>query len=190
MAVVWSYPLLPFDVSAGTPVSAAALTAATPLPAPVSPPIQLAGTQVRLDANGEFTSGSSTPTLELGFYAGAPGTAIGSEVVLCATTTLALPASATAWPFTMKYIGTIRTLATGSSANGVIHGSGWVAFAGASTGLSSAMTINPMPVTAAARTLSTLPTNGNLQFDVGVTLSATTGTPSVTITDFCVEILG
>jgi hypothetical protein len=189
MAVVWSYPLQPFDTTAGTPVTAAALTAGTPTPAPVSPPVQLAGTMIRIDANGELTSTSSTPTVILGFYVGAPGTAIGSMAVLGVTAALPISASSTLWPFSMKYVGTVRALATGSSSNGTIHGSGWCA-SWFNVGLSGAATFNPLPIVAANRTLTTIPTNGNLQFDVGVTLSSTTGSPSVWVTDFNVEFMG
>jgi len=145
---------------------------------------------LRITANGEYTSTSATPTLVLGFYVSAPGTAIGSATALCTTTTMAISASATAWPFMMKYEGTIRALSTGSSANGTIHGQGWTMLAATSSGLTAAMSVFPMPITAAARTVSTITTTQNNQFDVGVTLSSTTGSPSVTITDFNVEIMG
>ena len=189
MAVVWSYPLLPFDTAAGTAVTAAALTAGTPSPPPVSPPIQLAGTSIRLTANGEITSTSSTPTCTLGFYAAPEGTAIASGAAICTSAALAISASATAWPFMMKYEGTFRSLSTSSGGNGVLHGQGYVIWWG-NVGLTGTGTPNPMPTTAAARTVSTINTYSNLQFDVGVTLSATTGSPSVTITDFNVELMG
>jgi hypothetical protein len=189
MAVVWSYPVQPFDTAAGTAVTAAALTAGTPVPPPVSPPIQLAGTAIRITANGEITSTSATPTCALGFYLGAVGGAIGSAAVLGVTAGLAISASATAWPFMMKYEGTFRALSTSSGGNGVVHGQGYVLWWG-NVGLTGTATPNPLPVTAAARTVSTINTNTNLQWDVGVTLSVTTGTPSVTITDFTVELLG
>jgi hypothetical protein len=38
--------------------------------------------------------------------------------------------------------------------------------------------------------VSTLNTQQNNQLDVGITLSATTGSPSVTVTGFYAEILG
>lgn len=189
MAVVWSFPVQPFDQAAGSPVTAAVLTAGTPTPPPVAPPIQLAGTAIRITANGEITSTSATPTCALGFYFGAVGNAIGSQTALCVSAALPISASATAWPFMMKYEGTIRSLATSSGGNGVIHGEGYVCWWG-NVGLTGAGSMNPMPTTAAARTVSTLNTNANIQFDVGVTLSVTTGSPSVTITDFNVELMG
>lgn len=189
MAVVWSYPVQPFDTGAGSAVTAAALTAATPSPPPVLPVIQLPGTAIRITANLEITSTSATPTVVLGFYIGAVGGAIGSAAALCATTTLPISASATAWMAMMKYEGTFRAVSTSSGGNGVIHCCGY-AFSCFNTGLTAAGTINPMPITAAARTVSTINTNQANQLDVGVTLSVTTGSPSVTCTDFTVELMG
>jgi hypothetical protein len=186
---VWSYPVQPLDTTAGTAVTAAALTAGTPSPPPVLPPVQLAGTGLRIVANGEITSTSATPTVVLGFYLGAVGGAIGSAAVLCATAPLAISASATAWPFTMVYDGTFRAISTSSGGNGVIHGQGYVLWWG-NVGLTGTGTPNPMPVTAAARTVSTINTYQNNQLDVGVTLSVTTGAPSVTITDIDAEVMG
>ncbi len=189
MAVVWSYPLPPFDTAAGSAVTAAALIAGTPTPAPVMPVLQFAGTAIRITANGEITSTSATPTCALGFYISLPGTAIGSATALAVSAGLAISASATAWPFMMKYEGTFRQLSTGSSGNGVIHGQGYVDWWG-NVGLTGAASVNPMPTTAAARTVSTINTNQLNQFDIGVTLSSVTGSPSVTITDFNVELMG
>jgi hypothetical protein len=189
VAVVWSYPAQPFDTAAGTAVTAAALTAGTPVPPPVLPPLQMPGAAIRLTANGEITSTSATPTVVLGFYIGAVGGAIGSAGVVCASAALAISASATAWPFMMKYEGTLRSLSTSSGGNGVLHGEGYVCWWG-NVGLTGSGTMNPMPITAAARTVSTINTYQNNQVDVGVTLSVTTGSPSVSITDFNVEIMG
>jgi hypothetical protein len=190
MAVVWSYPLQPFDVTAGSAVTGITLAAGTPTPAPVMPPVQMPGSMVRIDVNGEYTSTSATPTLTLDLRISLPGTAIASATILTTTPALAISASATAWQFTMKYVGTIRQLSTGSSGNGVIHGQGWIAFAATTTGLTSAMSVFPMPTTAAARTVSTINTNQNNQFDIGVTWSSATGSPSLTVTDFNVEVMG
>jgi hypothetical protein len=52
------------------------------------------------------------------------------------------------------------------------------------------MTVNPMPVTAALRTVSTLNLSQVNEIDVGVTLSATAGSPSVTITGLWAELSG
>ena len=92
-------------------------------PLPQLPPVTVQGSRLSLRATGELTSTSSTPTVVLGFYIGSVGQAIGSKAVIAATTTLAISASATAWPFIMEYDGTLRTE---SSSAGVIHGQGIV----------------------------------------------------------------
>jgi hypothetical protein len=192
MAVLWRFPLQPQQNAAGTAVTGGtSLTSGLigsefpVLPAGVAVP----GARLVLRAHGEVTSTSATPTVTLGFYFGTVGQAIGSETVLAASAGLAVLSTATAWPFTMIWNGTIRSLATGVSANGVIHGSGEVFWWG-NVGLTGAASVNPMPVTAAARTVSSLNTQVNNQVDVGVTLSSATGTPSVTITDFWAELTG
>lgn len=191
MATLWRYPVQPQPAAAGTAVTAAALTSGMIGAAfPILPGgIYSAGARLSLRANGEITSSSSTPTCTLGFYFGAANTAIGSETALCVSAALAISASATAWPFIMEFDGTIRSLATGVSANGVIHGQGIVTWWG-NVGLTGTGTPNPMPTTAAARTVFTLNTQLANQFDVGITLSSTTGSPSVTITDFWAELSG
>lgn len=122
----------------------------------------------------------------LGFYIGSVGQAIGSKTVIAASAALAISASATAWPFILEYDGTLRTL---SSSAGVIHGQG-IAFSWVNVGLTGTGVPNPMPVTAAARTVSTLNTSQVNEIDVGVTLSSTTGSPSVTVTDLWAELSG
>ena len=94
--------------------------------------------------------------------------------------------SATAWPFQMEYEGEFRNL--GGSA-GSIHGQGKVE-SWFNVGLTGDGTTNPMPTTAALRTVSTLNTYQNNQIDVGVTLSVTTGSPSVTVTDVFFDLTG
>lgn len=193
MATLWRWPLQPQPAAAGTAVTAAALTsglagvAVPQLPGGIYSP----GARLSLRVTGEITSTSATPTCTLGFYFGAVGTAIGSETALAVSAALAISATATAWPFILEYDGTIRSLSAGdtSQANGVINGSG-IAFWWGNVGLTGTGTPNPMPTTAAARTVSTLNTQVATQFDVGVTLSSTTGTPSVTITNFWGELTG
>jgi hypothetical protein len=169
---------------AGTAVTAAALTAGTPVPPPIIPGGALVpGSRLRIEADLEMTSSSATPTLTIGFYIGAVGGAIGSATVLVVSAANALSASAAAWPITLRYKGTIRTL---SPTAGVIQGTAELLY---STSL-TAWATTPLPQTAAARTVSTLNTQQNNQLDVGITLSATTGSPSVTCMGFYAEVLG
>ena len=188
MAVVWRYPLQPLQNAAASAVTAAALTASGINPLPQLPPVAIPGSRLSIRATGEFTFTSSTPTVVLGFYMGSVGQAIGSKAVLCATTTLAVSASATLWPFILEYDGTFRTLL---SASGVIHGQGLCYMANTTTGLSAAMTVNPMPITAAARTVSTnVDTSQVNEIDVGITLSTSTGVTGVYVTDLWAELSG
>lgn len=187
MAQVWRFPLFPLQQAAsGTAVTAASLTASGVVDLPQLPPIAVAGSRLCLKATGEITSTSATPTCTLGFYIGSVGQAIGSKTVIAVSGALAISASAVAWPFIMEYDGTLRTL---SSSAGVIHGQG-ITFWWGNVGLTGTGTPNPMPTTAAARTVSTLNTSQVNEIDVGVTLSSTTGTPSVTITDLWAELSG
>jgi len=187
MAQVWRFPLFPLQSSAsGAAVTAAALTASGVNPLPQLPPVSVQGSRLSLRATGELTSTSSTPTVILGFYIGSVGQAIGSKVAICATATLAMSASATAWPFIMEYDGTLRTE---SSSAGVIHGQG-IVFSWVNVGLTGTGVPNPMPITAALRTVSTLNWSQVNEIDVGVTLSSTTGSPAVTITDLWAELSG
>lgn len=184
MAVLWSYPAGPLSPVAGSAVTAAALTAGTPVPAPIIPGgVLIPGSKLFLEADLELTSTSATPTVVLGFYIGAVAGAIGSATVIAVTGSLAISASETAWPITIRYKGTIRTL---SGSAGVIQGTGEVLNPTSLTAWTSA----PFPATAAARTVSTLNTQQNNQLDVGITLSATTGSPSVTCTGFYAEVRG
>jgi len=184
MAVLWSYPPGPLSPVAGTAVTAAALTAGTPVPPPVIPGGTLIpGAKLLIEADLEMTSTSATPTLTLGFYIGSVGGAIGSATVIVVSGANALSASAAAWPISLRYKGTIRTL---SPSAGVIQGTAEQLYGTSLT----AWTSTPLPQTAAARTVSTLNTQQNNQLDVGITLSATTGSPSITCTGFYAEVRG
>ena len=183
MAVLWSYPVSPLSPVAGTAVTAAALTAGTPAPPPIIPGgVLIPGAKLILEADLEGTT-TGTPTLTIGFYIGSVGGAIGSAVLVAATGANSMTASWSAWPVKLRYVGTIRTL---SPSAGVIQGTGELLFPTSLT----AWTSSPFPATAAARTVSTLNTQQNNQLDVGITLSTTTGSPSVTCTGFYAEVRG
>jgi len=191
MAVLYRFPAGPQAYTAGTAVTAAALTSGLvgvslpQIPGGILQP----GARLSLKANLEITSTSATPTCGLDFRFGPPGTAIGSELVLASQTGIAISATATAWNLTMVYDGTFRALATAGAANGVIHGSGWI-FSSWNTGLTAVGTVYPLGATAAGRTVSTWNTAVAEQLDIGITLSIVTGTPSVVVTDFWGEVTG
>lgn len=178
MAVLWTYPASQGGLSsaAGSAVTAAALTAGTPTPPPILPPIQIAGTRLRVVAHLEMTSTSATPTLTMGVYLGAVNGAIASATVVAATPANAMSASAASWPIKLIYEGTFRNLGTAVTMHGAaeqLYGSSLTAWA-----------TSPFPVTAAARTTAaTINTEQFNQLDIGITLSSTTGSPSIVVTE-------
>jgi len=193
MATLWRFPLQPQAFAAGTAVTAASLTSGLiGSQFPVIPGgIYEAGAKLSIRATGEITSTSATPTVILDFRVNSVGSAVGGAgvSVLAASAALAINVAATGWPFIMEYDGTIRSVSTGISANGVIHGQGIVYSGfGAAGGLSAIMEPRPFPITVALRTVSTLNTQIANQIDLGITLSSVTGTPSVTITDLWAEL--
>lgn len=178
MGVLWTYPPSEGGLAraAGAAVTAAALTAGTPTPPPILPRINLPGAKLLVEADLEMTSTSATPTLTIGLYLGAVGGAIGSATVLLVSAANALSASAAAWPIKLRYRGRFQDIGTAVTMQGTAE----LLY---STSL-TAWTSTPLPQTAAARvTAATINTEQNNQLDVGITLSATTGSPSVTVTD-------
>lgn len=185
MATLLTWPMLQQQSAAGGAISATSLTSSglmqPLLPAGVLQP----GAMIRLGATGEVTSSSATPTLTLGFYLVTPGGSVAFGTAIAVTAALPISASAAAWPFIMKYKGTFRAV----GASGTLHGQGTCEY-GANSGLGSAMSIYPLPITQAARTVTSLVLNNDQCFDVGVLLSSATGSPAVTITDLWGEIAG
>jgi len=186
--VLWSAPPSPLSAASGSAVTGStSLTAGTPAPQPVIPAgIILPASKLKLEADIELTSTSSTPTVTVGFYIGAEGGAIGSATVLVTAAGLAVSASATAWLLRARYLGTFRTL---SASAGVIHGNMEV-WSMWNVGLTGAPGVSIAPATAAARTVSTLNTAQSNQLDVGITFSSSAGSISATVTDFLAELIG
>lgn len=181
----WRAPIPPTvaaDSTAFTSTSTADVAFAQPTIVPSG--LYEIGTRLVLTCSGQYTSTSATPTLGIGFYAG--GSAAG--VVLASAAALAISASATAWPFIMRYQGVIRSLSTAVPAAGTIVGQGELLFGSSLT----AFTFTAIPATAAARTAS-LYTQGTLQqmaLTVGGIWSSATGSPTLTINDFTAELIG
>jgi hypothetical protein len=170
--------------SDGPAATAASLTDASPLPlrnlGAVSP---VPGTNIRINAFGNITSTSATPTCTLGLYLGTQGS-IGSAVVLAISPAMAVSASAVSWPWIVDWEGEVR----GIGSTGSVVGQGQVSWGG-NTGLAADMANFPMPVTAAGRVVAVNFLNPVLLM-LGVTLSSTTGTPSVTCQHISMNISG
>lgn len=185
MQTIWSAPVGPLSSAAGSANTAAALAAGTPVPAPIIPggTLQL-GSRLLLEADLEYSSSTGVSSnLTVDFRIGAVSGAIASATVIASTAATALASSAAAWPIKLRYRGTIRALSPTAAS---VQGTGELLFPSSLT----AWATSPFPATAAARVVSTLNTQQNNQLDVGITLSATTGSPSVTVTGFYAEILG
>lgn len=185
MGVQWRYPPAPIPAAAGTAVTAAALTSGLGgLPLPQLPAIDRTGGRLIIDVALEHTSTSATPTVTLGVYIGSVGQAIGSKTVLAVSSALAISASAAAWPIILHYWCRFRTL---SPSAGVIYGQGFILQGTSLTAFAAAV---PLPITQALRTVSTLNTDQVNEIDFGITLSSTTGSPSITVADFAAEYSG
>lgn len=187
---LWSAPVGPLNSASGPAVTAAALTDASPAP-PIILPAGLinVGTEMRVRAHGEITSASAIPTVVFSIVWQTPGTAIGSApaVTIAATGALAISASAASWPWMLEWDGEFRALTTGAGGNtGSVNGMGKFHMGSALTAFAVPAAF---PVTKALRTVS-LDTSINKAILLGVTLSVTTGSPSITCDDLIVELLG
>ncbi len=188
MAQVWRFPCTPLPVAAGVAVTAAALTGSGLSKLPQVPAALLVeGGRLSVRANLEASCTTTGSTATVSLYGGAANTAIGSKILIAACSGLSFATGAAAWPAFFTYDGTFRSLGTST---GTIHGqgtykSGHVAGGG---GLSAALVEFPFPLTAAARLVSTLVVAQNIELDIGITMSATTGAPSLTVTDLWAEL--
>lgn len=187
-STLWSAPIGPLNAASGSAVTAAALTDASPAPPIILPAGMISvGTEIRVRAHGEYTSSSATPTVVFGLYWGTPGAAISGAVVIAATAALAIASNAAAWPWMLEWDGEFRALTTNAGGNtGSINGQGKFHQGSSLTAFTAP---GALPITKALRTVS-LDTSVNKAIMLGVTLSSTTGAPSVTCDDLIVELLG
>jgi hypothetical protein len=190
MAQVWRFPCTPLADAAGVAATTVALSGSGMAKLPRVPAALLVrGARLAVRATLEASCTTTGSTATIGVYLGAPNSAIASKIAVALTGAMSFATGAAAWPALFTYDGTFRDL---SPTAGVIHGqgtykSGHVAAGG---GLSAALVEFPLPVTAALRTVSTLVTTTDLEVDIGIAMSATTGTPSLTVTDLWAELSG
>lgn len=189
MAVRWTYPVGPsLGIADGPTASTAALVDITPgTEPPQIPPVWEKGMRLRIHAHGWATSGSATPTFTIGLYLAAPATAIASALVLAITGNCPLPASVTQGPWELDWQGKCTALSTPASATaGQLSGRGRVKPPSSLTGFAADQAL---PATYAGRLLSF---NSTLQQNLllGVTLSATTGSPAIACEELTAELLG
>jgi hypothetical protein len=120
----------------------------SPLPLPILPANAVdKGTILKIEAEGEFST-TATPTLVLGFYAGAPGASGGGTIThtLAESSAITTGSGAASWPWRLEYRG--KFTLTGSS--GTIVGCGDIEFGTSLTALTSF----PIPITLALRTVT------------------------------------
>lgn len=188
----WSAPVDALNVASVSPAIAAALTDVSPTEVVILPGQLQLGTRIRLYAHGEFTTTSATPTVKTGFYMNQVGTAIGTtEAIIAETTTQAVGASSTAWPWSMYWKGRVIAL-TGPAdgANAQLYGQGEATWPTSLT----AWAHNPIPLTAALRTVSQtatgLLTTTAQKVMIGTTWSTVTGVTSFTCQELTCELKG
>lgn len=175
MRQYWVAPIPPLHVADGTPLaSSTTLTDISPTPNITLPANLLEpGSEVELLAYGQFST-TGTPTLLVGFYyGGVAGTAL---AVSSAVTT----GTATAWPFILRWTGTVRTVGT----SGSIVGQGEFLLGTALTTFSS----RAIPEVAASRTV-TIDTTVAKAITVGAQWGTNSASNTVTLNDISVRII-
>lgn len=174
----WSAPVPALGSTDGPNVTAAALTDGSPTASPIILPADIleVGTTLRLQAFGQMTSTSATPTFTCGFYYG--GTA---GVALAVSGANAISASETAWPWRIWWEGEVRSVGTSGSIVGFGEFSNPTSL--------TAWTGAPIPITAALRTV-TIDTTVRKQLSIGCTLSVTTGSPTFVCNHIRAELMG
>ncbi len=190
---LWSAPVAPLNAASISPALAAALTDVSPAEVVILPGQLNLGTRIRLYAHGEFTTTSATPTVKTGFYMNQVGTAIGTtEAILAETTTQAVGAASTAWPWAMWWNGRIVALTGPADAanSATVYGQGEALWPTSLT----AWAHSPVPLTAALRTVAQTATGLSTltaqKIMIGTTWSTTTGVTSFTCNEFTCELLG
>lgn len=184
----WDNTLDPFPNARGTAKNTfttlqdVAGVASTPgsLPTTYANELKL-GTKVEWEAWGEFST-TATPTLQLGpLYNAVAGAAGGTTLALTSAITTA--SGAAAFPWHAKWAGIITAIGL-AGANSTIYGSGILELGTALTTLS----LNPLPVTAAARSVS-IDTTIKALWGVGAAYSASSASNQVIVDIFNIKII-
>jgi hypothetical protein len=177
-STVWTAPASNYGWAVGpTVTTAAGVVDASPGPDPCYiPAFGNRGAKISITALGTYTTAGTGANITIGLYWGVPNAAIAGAVVLAATAAIPAVSSASAvWPWKLEWDGTVQTLTSGTGTLGTIFGFGSVKTPTSLTATAEQW----LPVTAALRTVS-VDTSVTRQLMLGITLSATTGTPSIT----------
>lgn len=175
MRQVWNGPWGPL-VTASAQLATFTTLADVPLVPQITLPANILdiGTLIRISAEGNWSS-TGTPTFQWGFYYGGV-----AGVALAAGPAATTASGAASNPWMMEYWGRVRTLGT----SGSIVGQG---IQRNPTSL-TAWSIIPVPVTAAARTV-TIDTTTAKTITVGAACSASSGSNIFVVDNLMVEIL-
>lgn len=176
MRQYWASPIGPFHTADGSPYASSTTITDVSLAPQITLPANTleAGMKLQLEAFGQF-SNTSTPTLVLGFYYGAvAGSALAASSAVTTTT------GATAWPWMLRYRGTVRSVGSAGS----IVGQGELLLGTALT----AFTVRPIPEVAASRTVA-IDTTAAKALTVGATWGTNSASNTLTLNDFTVTLL-
>jgi hypothetical protein len=152
----------------------------SPQPLPVIPAGKLRlGSKIHIRAHGEYSSLTGA-SLTVGFWFGTRAASITGDIALAsAFTTGTTPA---AWPFWMEWDGMCNAVGTAGS----LHGQGQIQFGSSLTAFNAEQ---PIPVSAALRTVSTFDTTIERALGVSATWGASSASNSITVNHLRVLIL-
>jgi hypothetical protein len=135
------------------------------------------GLTVDIEAWGQFST-TGTPTLSIGVWFNTVATVLAQSSAITTGTTAA------AWPWHIKYMGRLRAVASGAT-GGSWNGQG---FLDLGTALTTMATTVPMPITAAARTVSCDVTAARA-IGVGAAWGTSSASNTITVNMLSVKLL-
>lgn len=165
-------PLTPLHVADGAAFNSfTTFQDVSPAPQLVIPQQMLdVGLELYLYANGEFST-TGAPTLSVGFwFNGSAGAA--PAAILAQSNTITTGTGAAAWPWEAWWRGRLRSLGSAGS----FKGTGELILGTSLT----AQSLNPMPTTQAARTVS-VDTTANRAVGVGAAWGTSSASNSITV---------
>lgn len=195
----WSGPPTPGQNDASLTTSSfttATLTDISPAPCLIQAGTIVSGTRIRLHATGNYTATTTASSLKWGFYLTQAGSAISATASAALAETASTAAVvATAWPFILDYSGVFNEVSVSQNATTAkITGQGYSLLP--VTDLAHFTGPTPMPITAAARTITQtssitgLNTLTNLIAMLGITVATNTGFSNVVVDELTCELIG
>jgi len=197
-ANAWSAPPTPQQNDASLTTSSfttATLTDISPAPCFIPAGTINSSTRIRLHATGNYTATTTASSLKWGFYLTQAGSAISATASAALAETASTAAVvATAWPFILDYSGVFNEVSVSQNATtGKVTGQGYSLLPASLTTFTGPV---PMPMTAAARTVTQtstitgLNTLTNLIAMLGITVATNTGFSNVVVDELTCELIG